>query len=392
MRLPLPGRSAEQRNLAPDLLRALAILLVMTWHLPGEARPAWLMPVRSFGWAGVDVFFVLSGYLIGKQLLSELVRNCRLDVAAFYVRRASRILPAFLVVLSALTLFPTFLEGRPIQLLWRFLTFTMNFGLDFQETGTFTNAWSLCVEEHFYLLFPLIVIMLSRWRSPWVTLLSAAAILVAGMALRYAIWEHIFPAEPGAYRYPPAEYLRSIYYPSYCRIDGLLCGALVAAMHVFYPQAWVRFSRPKVALPLGAVLIGGGLILFGTSGPTLSLAGAAFGYPAFAAGVSVALAGLIGLERAFKGMYVPGARTIAVLSYSLYLTHKPVIHVARTLIGSTVLQGTFGAAAYFMLCLPIAYLLWACVEGPFIDIKRRVISARKSAQPDNLAPVVAVVE
>src|SRR5579864_1667875 len=97
MALPMLDRMDGQRNLAPDLLRATAILLVMLWHLPAEAQAAWLRPIRSFGWTGVDIFFVLSGYLIGKQLLNEVTRTGQLDLANFYIRRAFRILPALLL-------------------------------------------------------------------------------------------------------------------------------------------------------------------------------------------------------------------------------------------------------------------------------------------------------
>jgi hypothetical protein len=78
------------RSVGADLLRALAILLVMLWHLPKPATPALLGALKPYGWIGVDLFFVLSGYLIGTQLLTPLVRSERVNLRAFFVRRSFR--------------------------------------------------------------------------------------------------------------------------------------------------------------------------------------------------------------------------------------------------------------------------------------------------------------
>jgi Acyltransferase family len=149
---------ARPRSVGADLLRALAILLVMLWHLPKPATPALLGALKPYGWIGVDLFFVLSGYLIGTQLLTPLVRGERVNLRAFFVRRSFRILPAFLVVLCVYVFVPVTRETSAMEPAWRFLTFTMNFGLNFAENGTFSHAWSLCVEEHFYLILPLLLL------------------------------------------------------------------------------------------------------------------------------------------------------------------------------------------------------------------------------------------
>src|ERR1700754_3262950 len=90
----------SSRAAGPDLLRALAILLVMLWHLPRPATPALLEGLKQYGWTGVDLFFVLSGYLIGTQLLARLAQGQRVSLRDFYLKRALRILPAFLAVLA----------------------------------------------------------------------------------------------------------------------------------------------------------------------------------------------------------------------------------------------------------------------------------------------------
>lgn len=106
----------------------------MLWHLPRPATPVFLQGLKQYGWTGVDLFFVLSGYLIGTQLLSRLARGQRLSLRDFYLERALRILPAFLTVLALYTLLPGIRETPTMQAPWRFLTFTMNFGLDYRVT------------------------------------------------------------------------------------------------------------------------------------------------------------------------------------------------------------------------------------------------------------------
>jgi hypothetical protein len=91
----------------------------------------------------------------------------------FYLKRSFRILPAFLAVLALYPFVPILREGTQPQPTWRFLTFTMNFGLDYRVTGAFTHAWSLCVEEHFDLVLPALVLLLRKlhWRG-WIVLIA----------------------------------------------------------------------------------------------------------------------------------------------------------------------------------------------------------------------------
>jgi len=140
-----------------DLLRAIAIGWVMLFHsfIVGGLGPdfTWL---SRFGWAGVDIFFVLSGYLIGMQVLRQLQQHAGLSFGGFYARRAWRILPAFAVVLALYLCFPALREAPGLQPSWQFATFTMNVLIDYERNQAFSHAWSLCVEEHFYLVFPLV--------------------------------------------------------------------------------------------------------------------------------------------------------------------------------------------------------------------------------------------
>src|SRR3954469_22026159 len=104
-----PRFQNRQRQPGLDLLRALAIVVVVIYHAGIMGFP-WAGRVHRFGWIGVDLFFVLSGYLIGGQLLEPVARDRQLNLGQFFARRALRILPAYLVVLSIYALLPSWRE------------------------------------------------------------------------------------------------------------------------------------------------------------------------------------------------------------------------------------------------------------------------------------------
>src|SRR3954447_22633792 len=135
-----PRFQDRERQPGLDLLRALAIIIVVIYHagIMGFPTPG---RVHRWGWIGVDLFFVLSGYLIGGQLLAPLARNQHVDLARFFARRALRILPAYLVVLTIYFSLPSRREYPDMaQPLWKFLLSLQNIAL---HGGTaFSHAWS----------------------------------------------------------------------------------------------------------------------------------------------------------------------------------------------------------------------------------------------------------
>ncbi len=375
---------AATRALGPDLLRALAILLVMLVHLPAEATPLPLVGIRPYGWIGVDIFFVLSGYLICAQLMAEVARTGSVDFKGFYLRRAFRILPAFLVVLALYIFVPALRDAETMQSAWRFLTFTVNFGLDPRYGGTFTEAWSLSVEEHFYLALPVLVLFLRRRATVALLLCVIAAIIFAGMGLRFAIWESQvgMPTEAGDYREAFAAYLRDVYYPTYNRLDGLTFGVALAAIRVFRPLLWERYMPPYIALAIGSILVMAALMLFSGREPFAeinlplvlqSLPGAVVGFPLFSAGVAFVLGGLLDLQPKIGRLHMPAVTGIATLSYSLYLTHKGVYHLDMMVFGRENLQGLSGFVIYLATCFIVAAALWFLVERSFLHLRDRLV-------------------
>lgn len=376
--------TAHARAVGPDILRSLAILLVMLFHCPVAATPIVLMGVRSYGWLGVDIFFVLSGFLIGRQLFREVQTKGHVDLSTFYLRRAFRILPAFFIVLAIYALVPFAREAATMQPVWRFATFTMNFGLESRYAGSFTQAWSLCVEEHFYLTFPLLLIFFARRMTFGSTIALSVGILLTGILLRFAIWQTQVGVFIDAHDYGEAyaSYLRDIYYPTYNRLDGLMFGVLLAAVNVFRPAFWKRHAPPKVSFSVGVVLVVIALVIFAQRGAfaaanhsivVQSLLGTVVGFPVFAAGVALILSGLVDVESRLSRWPIRGVALVATLSYSLYLTHKSVFHVDQLLFGAENLQGVSGFVIYAATSLVVASVLWFLVERFFLKLRDRFL-------------------
>ncbi|WFU88702.1 acyltransferase [Rhizobium sp. CC1099] len=378
----------QSRAVGPDVLRSLAILLVMLVHLPVEATPSMLVGVRNYAWVGVDIFFVLSGFLIGTQLFKEVSRTGGVDLKSFYLRRAFRIFPAFSIVLGLYAIFPILRDAPTMQSIWSFATFTVNFNFDPRVGRAFTQAWSLCVEEHFYLVLPLLVLLLHRRISMRWTLLIAAAMVIAGMILRYTIWESQVGVlvDANKLRDAFAVYLRDVYYPTYTRIDGLMFGVILAAARFFKPELCKRYASPRVALPIGVSLVAAALVLFSVRGPLAGTnlflvfqaqLGSVAGFPLISIGIALILGAMLDLEHVLKRWPVPGAMVVATLSYSLYLTHKSAFHVDRLIFGEANLQGSSGFVVYLVTSFAVAIVLWFCVERSFLLLRDRILLPSK---------------
>jgi len=362
--LEIPTVSARLFGL--DSLRALAVLVVMLYHLTifGEL-PMAILPVTYFGWMGVDLFFVLSGFLIGQQVLKPYLSGHRPSILDFYRRRAYRILPAYLVILSLYFVWPAWREAPWLAPLWKFLTFTMNFGFSFDRRA-FSHAWSLCVEEQFYLVLPLMVLLLMRRPSVRVVVGTLASVVFFGIALRAFLITH----------YPDEVWTR-IYYPSYTRLDGLVTGVGLAIVRTFRPAWWQRLMQRGHTLFFSGVVCVGcvvwmfrGYDLGNDTGPAMW--GIVLGLPLLSLGLGLITASSVSSNGILARFKVPGAETIAKLAFSLYLTHKAVGHIVMLRFTEiTSRQGPASWLIYAVMCFSAAALLHIFVERPFLRLRDR---------------------
>ena len=310
----------QNRLYGLDHLRALAIFLVFFYHYPilNSGNPEWLRNTAKFGWTGVDLFFVLSGFLISSQLFSQIKQGKSISLKNFYIKRFFRILPAFWVVVLIYFCFSGFREREALPPLWKFLTFTRNFGLNLFDFGTFSHAWSLCVEEHFYLFLSIILILLQVTnrvkKSYWILIF----LFLFGIVLRAFIWENFYLPEK-------QEWYKYIYYPTYNRIDGLLVGVSIAAIYQFRLDLWNKISRFGNHLIIISLLVltAANFVCYDQQSFSASI----FGFPLVSIGYGLIVAGAI-CPNSFLYRWNSKVTTfIAALSYAIYLSHKGVIHI-----------------------------------------------------------------
>lgn len=322
-------------------------------------------------------------------MFKEVSRTGRLDIKLFYIRRAFRIFPAFFAVLDLYAIFPVMRDAPTMQPFWSFATFTVNFNFDPRVGRAFSQAWSLCVEEHFYLILPLLVLLLYGRINTIQALAAAATAIIAGMILRYTLWETQVAVlvEAGNFKDAFSVYLRDVYYPTYTRLDGLLFGVTLAGLRHFYPDAYRRYAPPSIALPVGIAFVAIALVLFSLRGPlegaNLFLVfqaqlGSVVGFPLVSFGAALILGGMLDLDDVMTRWPIPGTASIATLAYSLYLSHKSVYHVDRLLFGEENLQGNLGFLIYLATSFAVALLLWYCVERTFLLLRDRVMRPKST--------------
>lgn len=353
-----------------DTLRAVAIAWVILFHsyLIGGLGEGYGMFQWS-GWMGVDLFFVLSGYLIGTQVLKALRRTGTLDFASFYKRRFIRILPAFFFVLALYEVWPAWPETNGMQPLWQFLTFTFNLQYDNGDNYAFSHVWSLCVEEHFYLVFPFLAFALTRKPAAWKFAAVAAVVVLGGMLLRAWLWVHFVGPEGSSVGGPADDrglrYLRYLYYPTWARLDGLVAGVALAACGVYRPRwfAWLH-ARVNLLLALGVALLAASVVVFDNA--RADFWPCVVGYPLVALTMMAFVAAGSG-DTWFARLKIPGAGWLAATSYSLYLGHKGMFMLVQAALGSHLAdQPLLRFSIYVAATLAGGAVLHYAVERPFL--------------------------
>ena len=373
-------KSTSSRNPGLDTLHACAIALVFMYHYEIFVSRAptfgWLSDV---GWVGVDLFFVLSGYLIANQLFAGIARGERLSLPRFYARRALRTLPVFWLVLAAFALFPAALGGRAPLPWWRFLTFTQNIGL---EAGTaFSHAWSLCIEEQFYLVLPAVLALgalFARGRSRGATLTRAhgwalmGALVAAGVAARIVLWQRHGAAGQ------EAQYMSWVYYATPCRFDEFIPGVAVAMLKNFHRPLWDRLmAHGRAIFAAGAAatlaMLAAAYRLYYVDGVGYGFFMTAFGYSLLALSFALLVTAALSPRPTPLRWRVPGAAPLALWSYSTYLSHKPLAYFLAQQLKPLGVSDGARLAIITLACIATGGLLYKLVEEPFMALRDRLV-------------------
>jgi peptidoglycan/LPS O-acetylase OafA/YrhL len=337
-----------------DAIRGVAILLVLAHNTQGNYPDLSLGILSSDGWMGVDLFFVLSGFLITGILLRT--RESEKYFRNFYARRCLRIWPLYYsVLLFMFVLVPLLRPSERVEIFaprsspwWAYPLFAQNFlvSVPTKATGLLGVTWSLAVEEQFYLAWPWIVRFCSNAQLRFI----AIAVVCASPVLRLFLSLNGF----------------NIYSPTYCRLDGLMAGALLALFlnsPGFNPTNFTRAAWAGVlaGTPLALLLeaLGARWIVFSFT----VIASTCFIYLALFSTKSWLRVVLTNRYLVYTG----------AISYGLYLLHKIPFDAAKAL-HITRLQGRRyellvmlgGLAASYAL----AALSWNLLEKPFLKLKR----------------------
>ncbi|WP_264030594.1 acyltransferase family protein [Cellulosimicrobium sp. SH8] len=362
-----PGRPTVRYRRMPGLdgLRALAVVVVVAFHLAPATFPG--------GYVGVDVFFVLSGFLITTLLVREHRDRHHVGLRSFWARRARRLLPALGLVVAVCTAAAAVVGGDVLvgigpQLLGA-ATFTSNW-VDVASGATYSgallphlfgNLWSLAVEEQFYLLWPLVVVLLCvvrplRRRAPWI---------VAGLGLASAALMALL--------YTPGTDPTRVYVGTDTHLFALMAGAALALWHVRPAQRTDGDARagadahallpggPRVRTARGrlAVLVAGavGAVVLGAAVATMRWDGAL----AYRGGLLVCAVAATAVLNAV--VCLPGIGTqldrgplgwVGRRSYGLYLWHWPVLVLAAAALGTVVGPVTPGTVHPLVVVVTLA--------------------------------------
>jgi peptidoglycan/LPS O-acetylase OafA/YrhL len=257
------------------------------------------------------------------------------------------------------------------QPLWKFLLSVQNIAL---HGGTaFSHAWSLAVEDQFYLALPFFLLFL--FRRPRAAIIVPCLIVIGGIGLRAFLAAQNPSVDGGGVSF--RGFQAWIYYPTWTRLDPLVFGVALAAIEKFRPQWWQRIINcaPWLWLP-GLALIVYALCLGETE--NLTVVACVWQFPLIAVGMAALLVCALSPRLPFRRVAIPGAAFIASIAYSAYLIQKLVINGVEQFCTSHNIQPTSALALVGVeLCVyAAAILLFLWVERPFLLLRRR-LTARK---------------
>lgn len=361
-----------------DGMRFFAIAAVFFHHSPLVGIGTGVSPLSLRGFLGVDLFFVISGFLITTLLLRERDRKGRISLRGFYWRRVLRILPLYLLLVTAVGVYYALIKQAPGAAgIWPFYyLLMMNFLND--HLPTLAPTWSLGVEEQYYLIWPLLLVLLPR---------RALLAVIAGFVLVYAVLMELPVGHVQRDIGPLGFSLVRAFYPAMLIGSGL--ALLLARRNSFgwlWPVLGGRWSAPAFAVALIVALHALPINLHG--------------FPNLA--VHLIMAGLIGSvvireDHALMPVlrFAP-IRRIGVVSYGIYLLHLIALHVATgimtRLFGAPEASMTLYLLLYAALSWLMAELSFRFYETPFLALRHKPLGfvprdpATASASKERLRP------
>ncbi|MGA3006833.1 MAG: acyltransferase [Opitutaceae bacterium] len=380
-----------QRSVGLDLMRAVAISLVLLQHFLDLVRmhSPWVMPFCGWALIGVDIFFALSGFLIGKILLGlgSHVTEFR-ALLGFWTRRWLRTLPVCYVMLPARLLIMMgclHLSWKVLLILPRYFVFMQCWASPFHGVPFFEETWSLAVEEWFYLLFPLV------WAgTTCLGVRSLNGFVFASVAMLFLSNGLRFNASLGN----PPNWLAGFYMVTVYRFDSVALGLLAAALDATHGRIWARLRWPGLCLGLTLLWLDRhqtmGATSFDKNKNEFLYRYLCIGhFPVSGLGSALLLPWFVGVKKLF---WLPLQNLVGIISrwsYSLYLTHGMFVALAWIMFSAQIKNSSFGAWMTLVIvsCLSfvLAGVLHEWIEIPAMNLRERwKLSRRASATPVGL--------
>jgi len=356
-------RPAQKLGYRPELdgLRGISILLVFIHHF--------YHPLLPGGFLGVDIFFVLSGFLITSLLLEEWDRHGSVSLKNFYIRRGFRLMPAVFLLIFLLAAYAVFFlnkaaADRAFQGIWLTLSYTSNWFYAFGAASADNPlgiTWSLAIEEQFYFFFPLLLaaVLRSGIKRSAIILGSVALILVVSVN-RALLAVHEVPTQ-------------RLYYASDTRADALLLGCLTAFLVGWNLLPLKRFETSFKAIAVLALAFLSFMVMTASSSDAILYQGV---YVLIEMSIALVLIAVVALRWKLPVMAPrsPPLVWLGSVSYGLYLWHWPIRYFVYD--KQLLPPSYFHLAAAIVLSFLFTACSFYCVERPFLKLKDRFSGRR----------------
>lgn len=368
-----------------DGLRSIAILLVVSGHLSHQFAETYgqtlysKLPFVANGWIGVDLFFVLSGFLIGGQLWKELRARGSIHVGKFVLRRGFRIWPLYFFTFLCILLFSVaFDKGAAAkQYGWTDIVFITNY----YNRGLVMGSWSLCTEEQFYVITPIALFFLVRHlRSVEKFRPLLWGLLLAVPLLRAVVWVHV----TGHFFQHDALLFATLFYGSLTHCDGLIVGLIIANLRVAGEKRVAGIANPWVLVAVATTLL---IVFHVLQKEIFDFSVLALFFGSFV---------WLGLQRQIRLFNYRIFYWISRLSFGMYLNHEYMCPwIVHTVLAKVPLTGRLlvfnnlaGIVIVTILSAAIALVTFCFVEHPFLQMRKAVLGRHSNLPaPVALSPV-----
>jgi peptidoglycan/LPS O-acetylase OafA/YrhL len=351
--------TTSNRNQSLDVLRCIAVLLVIGFHMP--YYDYW----GRFGWIGVDLFFVLSGFLISGLLFQEYKKTGSINLLRFLIRRGLKIYPSFYLLIVSAGILSLFLRSSTLRSQTLISAVFAQGYFPGAGHALLSHTWSIAVEEHFYLLLPLLLLLLISRRSAEDPFRVIPVLFLVLVVVCFAFRWYTLPSIIDARM-------------THMRMDGLLAGVTLGYFYHFRRRIFDRFTG-HYALLLAILLAIPSLLL-----PQRDHLMQTFGLTGLLVGFSFLVAwAVVRTPKSRIGQGVAKAAAwIGFYSYSIYLWHTALLYLFLDRAGPPVLLFW----AYVATCLGGGILMAHLVEMPYLALRERLFPASSNAPAPSAAP------